>query len=133
METDLKFTVLKRYDKAGIICSGACAVHCLLLPVVAYSSPVISNYLKNEWIHIGLLVALLPIACIAFLKSKKIHRKSLPLILGTIGIAILFSAITLEAIHIEIQYLEKALTAVGSILLITGHLFNILSLKKSLK
>jgi hypothetical protein len=29
--------------------------------------------------------------------------------------------------------LEKALTAVGSILLITGHLFNILSLKKSLK
>ncbi|MEC7277049.1 MAG: MerC domain-containing protein [Bdellovibrionota bacterium] len=118
------FIVLNRLDKTGIICSGACAVHCLILPLLAYASPTLTSFTQNEWIHKGLLIALLPIAFIAFSKSYKVHKRKSPTLVGGLGVLILISAVLIESVGIEVPYMEKILTAFGSVLLITGHILN---------
>ncbi|MGB0454746.1 MAG: MerC domain-containing protein [Bacteriovoracaceae bacterium] len=125
MASNVQTQNLNKLDKAGIICSGACAVHCLLIPILAYASPLIFGFLKNEFIHLGLLIALVPIALIVFTKSQKLHGDSKPLILGAIGITLLISAVLLESIHLKIPYLEKILTGFGSLILIGAHITNL--------
>ena len=39
-------------DKVGIICSGACVLHCMSAPLLALASPVIVSFFENEWIHL---------------------------------------------------------------------------------
>jgi hypothetical protein len=97
-----------------------------------YLSPTYLSFLKNELIHLGLLVVLVPIALLAFYKSYKQFNILKPAIFGTLGISLLICAVLLEALHIEISYLEKVLTALGSIFLIIGHTLN-LKLQTSLK
>lgn len=129
MQTESNHIALNRLDKAGIICSGACAIHCLLIPVIAYSSPFIAKYFQNEMIHTGLLVVLIPIALINFTRSSKIHGNNKPLLIGILGIVLLVVAVLVESLHIEIPYLEKSLTGIGSLLLIAAHTINLKSLK----
>ncbi|WP_372656111.1 MerC domain-containing protein [Halobacteriovorax sp.] len=131
MQNELSFVVLKKVDQTGIICSGACAIHCLLFPILAFASPAISNYLNNEWIHVTLVIALIPIAFFSFSRSIAIHGDKKPIVLGSAGILFLVSAIAVESLHIEIAGLEKSLTAIGSILLIAAHIFNIKGIKQS--
>jgi hypothetical protein len=133
MQTQSNFIVINRLDKAGILCSGACAIHCLLFPVIAFASPTISSFLNNEWIHLGLLTALIPIALIAFIRSKRIHKKTNPILFGVLGIVTLVSAVLLEALHIEVANLEKILTGLGSVILILGHVLNIIALRETSK
>lgn len=114
----------KLFDKLGIFGSGACVAHCLFIPFLALAAPSFTSFLENEWIHKGLLVGLIPISFLAFSQSKKVHKKSQPIILGVCGIALLILAIALEAIHVEFPYMEQALTTLGSICLITAHIYN---------
>ena len=96
-------------------------------------SSAVMNLFENEWIHIGLLVLLVPVALISFYNSKKVHLQNKPFLFGGIGIALLVSAILFEAIlDLHIEKLEVILTTVGSILLIIGHLYNIKFLKDTL-
>lgn len=120
--SEQSFVVLNKLDKTSIACSGACAVHCLLLPVIAYISPTIADIAGNELIHIGLILALLPLALLAFTKSYKKHKNFSAGLLGGIGILFLLSAVALESLHIE--NLEKILTGAGSVILIIAHTIN---------
>ena len=131
MKSKLNIVSLKNLDKTGIVCSGACATHCLLLPILAFSSPTISSFLQHEWLHLGLIILLIPIALISFTLSMKVHNTQGPFFFGGAGIILLVLAVALEAIHIEIVNLEKVLTALGSFLLITGHAMNMKNLKKA--
>ena len=111
---------------AGILCSVACAIHCMLIPVITLLSPTLTSYFENEWIHIGLLFIVVPIALTSFYQQKRIHEKIKPMILGSIGIFFLISAIVSEQLfNIEIEKLEFVLTMIGSTFLIVGHLYNI--------
>ena len=113
-------------DKAGIMCSGACALHCMLIPVVALTSPTIAAFFETEWIHIGLLVVLTPIAIIAFYRGLKIHQKAYPIYLGSVGFVFLLMAVASESVFkIEIENLEITITIIGCIFLISAHIFNI--------
>ena len=131
MKTNSNFVILNNMDKVGIVCSGACAIHCLLLPMLAFASPTLSAFFENEWIHLGLLIALIPIAIISFYRSRKVHGNNSPVIFGASGIILLLTAVVLESFHIEIPYLEKTLTGLGSIILIIGHALNMSYLKRS--
>tara|TARA_B100000925_G_scaffold99377_1_gene72739 strand:+ start:10685 stop:11062 length:378 start_codon:yes stop_codon:yes gene_type:complete len=112
-------------DKAGIACSGLCAIHCALGPIIAFSSPGIVRFFDNEWIHIGLLVLIVPIAIFAFVKGHNVHNNIKPFALGFIGLVFLLSAVIFEALHIEIEFLEISLTVVGCVLLTIAHFLNI--------
>ena len=111
------------FDIVGILCSSACALHCMLMPVVISFAPSLSVFFENEWIHIGLVITLVPVALIALVRGKKSHGKSLPLALGVLGMTALWLAIALESF--EIHNLETVLTVMGSFLLITAHLWNL--------
>lgn len=130
MDKRADFVVIGRLEKAGVVCSGACAVHCLLMPFLAYSSPAISHFFNNEWIHFGLLIVLIPVALISFSRSRKAHGNNGPSLLGSVGMVFLVGAIALESFHIEIANLEKILTAIGSLLLIVGHTLNLSLLRR---
>ena len=91
-------------DKAGILCSVACAIHCMVSPILVFVSPAIASILKNEWLHIGLLTFLTPIAIFAFYKGFKVHKKIRPLVLDGFGVLLLLSAVAFESLlRIEIE------------------------------
>ena len=113
-----------KLDRVGIVCSGACAAHCMLAPIIALASPAIASYAENEWIHIVLLLLIVPVAAFAFYRSMKIHQKMYPTLLGGIGIVFLILAVMIESL-IEIEKLEVVLTVIGCVFLISGHIFNI--------
>lgn len=111
-------------DKAGIICSAACAIHCALFPVLAMMLPSFASFFQNEWIHLTLLGFIVPIALISFVHQKRTHKKSLPMLLGGIGCGLLVLAIVGEQ-FIEVENFERIVTILGSAFLIMGHFFNI--------
>lgn len=113
----------KSLDMTGIFFSSLCAAHCLLLPTVASFAPTVTHQFENEWVHIGLLLALVPLALVSFSKSIKKKRNYKPMVVGGIGIVSLVSAVALEGL--EIPNLETILTVIGSILLVTAHYINL--------
>ena len=118
-------------DKVGILCSGACAIHCIMTPIITLGSPAIASFFKSEWLHIGLLLLLIPVAIFAFLNGQKSHRKNRPFIIGIIGIIFLISAVVFESLlKIEIKYFETILTFIGCIFLIYAHFLNIRYLRQ---
>ena len=124
MQTKNLVPVSFKWDRAGIACSIACVLHCTLIPALAFLSPTISSFFGNEWIHLGLLALLIPVAIVAFYRGQKAHSQKLPLLLGGLGMAFLIFAIATESI-LHIEKLETLLTIIGCIFLILAHFFNI--------
>ena len=108
-------------DKVGIICSGACVLHCMSAPLLALASPVIVSFFENEWIHLLLLVLIVPMAIIAFYSGYHSHEKIKPSLLGGLGVLILLSPF----IGGLLSEYERLLTFIGCAFLITGHYFNL--------
>jgi len=109
-------------DVAGITFSALCAAHCLLLPLMASMIPTFTQFLDNEWIHLGLLFLLIPIALVSFISRRRVHLNSKPLIFGSLGIILLVAAVLSEGFGPH--ELETILTVAGSVLLIMAHLIN---------
>ena len=120
-----------KLDKIGIMCSGACAVHCMIAPILALASPAIAaGYFENESIHIALLLLIIPVALVSFYQSLKVHQKNYPIVLGGIGIVFVTLAVLYESVFsIEIEHLETILTVIGCAFLISAHVYNIRCLK----
>ncbi|MCT4642955.1 MAG: MerC family mercury resistance protein [Bacteriovoracaceae bacterium] len=131
MQNHSSVSILGKLDRTGLICSGACAAHCLIVPVIAYTSGTISNFLASEWIHIAFLLILIILVPIAFSRSRKIHKKNLPLLLGFFGLTLLICSVLIEIIHLHIPYLDKIMTLSGSLILAMGHFLNIKHIKKA--
>ena len=121
---------LTTLDNVGIFCSGACAVHCLSIPVLTFFTPALTSYFENQWIHITLLFFVIPIAGFSFIRQKKIHGNSKPMMFGLLGVAFLVMQVVLEQIfHTHNRGLDMTLSIIGSSFLITGHIRNMKSLK----
>jgi hypothetical protein len=114
-------------DKAGVLLSGLCTVHCLMTPLLVAFAPSVSVFFKSEWLHIGLVLAILPIALVAFIRGKNAHGDIRPLILGVLGILCLITALAAE--EFQIEGAEKLLTVLGSLFLIVAHSLNFFSRK----
>lgn len=114
-----------RSDTFGIFLSGACLVHCVVLPLFAFISPVFAHCCGGEWVHFGLLACVLPIALRAFYSGKKSHGNSKPLLVGSSGIAFLLLAIFTEGHQTDGLNLEVILTTTGSLTLCYAHYLNI--------
>lgn len=114
-------------DKTGIIFSVACAVHCSLPLILSFLGPNLSLHFENEWIHLILLIFIIPIAIISFVVGRQEHKSNAPFALGVVGMSTLILAVTAEHLfHIHEESLEFSLTLLGSLLLVAGHIYNIL-------
>ncbi len=121
----------KTLDLAGILFSSTCAVHCALVPVIAFLAPSVSTQFEFEWLHVLLLLLIIPIAGFSFYRQTKYHGRKAPLVLGSMGVILLIAAYIAESLQVvEREGVEVMLTVIGSFLLILGHILNMRCLKK---
>ncbi len=107
-------------DATGITLSALCFLHCLAVPLIATG---MLAWMASEVIHIGLTIALAGVVVFVAWPSYQRHRRAVvPALLG-VGLIVLIVAVLGEDALGE--YAETALTALGSVVLILGHILNL--------
>ena len=103
-----------------MLCSIACMVHCVILPLLILALPVLARWLSiPESAHIWLLAFAAPAAILALSLGYRLHRHRVPVIAGASGLALLSTAILVEGAA------ETALTVAGSVLIVSAHVLNL--------
>ena len=111
-------------DKTAISLSALCLAHCLLVPsFLVFLSGYVSLSYNNELIHFALLFIAIPVSLYALITGVRNHKSHAYLYAGLVGITVLILAVTLGA-QIWGETGEKALTAVGAILVAISHFKN---------
>ena len=113
-----------RGDSLGAFLSGACVVHCVALPSLAFMSPVLAQLSESEWVHLGLLFLLFPVAILTFVAGTMTHKSYQPLYWGGAGLGALIIALFMEGREFQGYKPEVFLTIVGSLLLCWAHFQN---------
>ena len=110
-------------DQTSIGLSLACAVHCLLVPVLLVAVPSLASLpLESETFHVWMIVAVLPFSTFALTLGCKKHKRYKILILGLLGLTSLVLALVLEGLVGQAG--EKLLTLLGAGLIAWGHIAN---------
>ena len=73
---------LRLWDKAGVVLSGLCLVHCLGIPLLLLISPVIGHELihQDTIFHKWFFVGVITVAAVAFYLGYRVHNNFRPLI-----------------------------------------------------
>lgn len=126
-------------DRFAILLSGICAIHCILLPLIAIFVPFLTSIrhghdIHQFWFHQFILFIILPVSIIALYSGFRTHRKWLPIVIAVIGLIILImSAIFaghMLSHHIIPHEAETTVTIVGGIFHAVGHVLNIIETHK---
>lgn len=125
-------------DKAGIILSTICVIHCIATPFLIFISPWLAGLFDSKWSHLGIFLTIIPIAYFTFYRFYKYHRNKKPIILGSIGLLLLMSSLLSPGHDWELtshihqkhannhfHYIDTIINILGSVLLIIGHWLNI--------
>ncbi len=90
------------WDAIGIGASLACAIHCALLPLFFSSLPLLGiNILHNTGFELGMIVLSFAIGAYSLYHGyKKHHHSYKPIILFTLGIALMLSRMVFRNIEI---------------------------------
>ncbi|MCE3010797.1 MAG: MerC domain-containing protein [Proteobacteria bacterium] len=115
-------------DTLGMILSGLCALHCVALPVVMLSLPLMARYyLAHPLFHLVFAAVILPLGLWAFFRGYVHHRKSWILSLGMVGLVMI--SLLPPLLHgqiggIKLEWNEPLLMLVASVVLIFAHYKN---------
>jgi hypothetical protein len=113
-----------RLDRAGMLLSSLCAVHCVLGIVIVAGLGLGGGLLLDPVIHrIGLLMATL-IAGVAIGLGALQHRRAVPFVVAMMGLSFMGGGLAVEH-GIE----EAVLTVIGVSLVALGHLLNVRHLR----
>ena len=107
-------------DATGIILSTLCLLHCLATPLIATGALA---WVASEAIHIGLTVALAGVVVLVAWPGYQRHRRAVVPALLVGGLALLIAAVLGEEALGD--YAETILTALGSVVLVLGHILNL--------
>jgi hypothetical protein len=109
-------------DRLGMVLSGACLVHCLVLPVLL---PLVSVTAGEEHplVHQILALLIVPTTLWASVHGYKHHKSTGIVILLMLG-AMTISLGAVFGEEFPAEYMETLVTVLGSALLITGHWLN---------
>jgi hypothetical protein len=107
------------WDAIGIGASLACAIHCALLPLIFSSLPLLGiNILHNFQFEFGMIVLSFGIGAYSLYHGyKKHHHSYKPIILFSIGIAIMFSRMVFRPIELYLLF-------PAAILIVYAHINN---------
>ncbi|UYH54577.1 MerC domain-containing protein [Qipengyuania sp. SS22] len=112
--------IRRRLDRAGILLSGACAVHCLLSIVLVSGLGLGGELFLSPDIHrVGLLIATL-IAGVAIGWGALRHRVAAPFVVAMTGLTFMGAAL---AVPHGVK--EAVLTIIGVALVSLGHILNL--------
>ncbi len=109
-----------RFDGLGLVLSGLCAVHCILGLVVVAGLGLTGGILLDPAIHrVGLALAT-AFAALAIGVGMMRHRRPVPLIVASTGLALMAAALAAgHGAH------EAVLTVAGVLLVAAGHVLNL--------
>ncbi len=110
------------WDKAAVILSGLCLVHCLALPVFVAIVPLVSE-LGGGHLHAQMLVLVIPVSVFAFVLGFRRHGSRTIAGFGVLGMAVLALGGTYVHSHYGIAA-DRAVTVAGSAILAMAHFFN---------
>ncbi|MDZ4308512.1 MerC domain-containing protein [Allopontixanthobacter sp.] len=113
-------SIRARLDRAGILLSALCALHCLASIVVVSAIGIGGQWLFSPDIHrYGLVIALL-IAAVAIGWGALRHRRMAPFVVAMMGLTFMGGAL---AVPHGVQ--EAVLTIIGVSLVTLGHILNL--------
>lgn len=114
------FTIRDRFDRAGILLSGLCAVHCVLGVVLVSMLGIGGELLLAPEIHeVGLVFAILIGAATLGVGFYR-HGRPGPLVMGLAGLCLMSTGLAVG--H---GLGEAALTVAGVGLVASAHLWNL--------
>jgi hypothetical protein len=109
-----------RLDRAGVLLSSLCALHCVLGIVIVAGLGVGGGLLLDPIIHrIGLLIATI-VAGVAIGIGAIQHRRAAPFVVAMTGLSFMGGGLAVDH-GVE----EAVLTIIGVTLVAAGHLLNI--------
>lgn len=109
-----------RLDRAGLLLSGLCALHCVLGVIIVAGLGLGGGIFLDPAIHrVGLVLATV-IAAVAIGVGAVRHRRSLPFVVAMTGLSFMGGAL---AVGHGVE--EAALTVIGVALVAAGHLLNL--------
>jgi len=111
-------------DKISIALSALCAVHCLVLPVLAGILPALAAATASHaHFHVLMLLLVIPLSGLALGAGWLRHRDAIVLTLGLCGMGLMIFAATVG--HDLLGHDgERWATLAGSFILATGHFRN---------
>lgn len=104
-------------DLAAISLSGLCLVHCLALPALAVSLPVLGAWAEVEWVHWAFIAMALPISLLALSRGRRTGRARRVMLAATgLGLMVAGAAGVGD---------ETVMTVVGGVTLALAHALNL--------
>jgi hypothetical protein len=113
---------LNRWDRAGVLVSGACAVHCALLPLVVAAVPVLGlGRMLDERVEWAFIAATALVGATAHLRAYWCdHRHVAPTLIFASG----FSLVLCARLVLEGHHLEPYAVGIGGVLTAASHWAN---------
>jgi MerC mercury resistance protein len=123
METASDLGALSRWDRAGILVSGACAVHCTLLPLLIVAVPVLGlGRLLDDRIEWAFIVTTALVGATAHARAyMRDHRHVAPGLIFAAG----FSLVLCARLFLEEHLAGAYAVGVGGILAAGSHYANV--------
>ncbi len=120
MATGFISAIRGRFDRAGILLSGLCLVHCLASIMIVSALGIGGQFLLSPVIHeVGLALAMI-IAAVAIGYGALRHRRAAPFVTAMTGLTFMGGALAVP--H---GYEEAVLTIIGVGLVSLGHILNL--------
>lgn len=113
-----------RWDRAGIVLSAICAIHCLLTPILLLTLPLVAEKFENPWVHIVLAILVVPVGFFAFFSGYKHHHQKAILIWGLVGVFIVGGTTLAPIFSEDFHEFEIPLMVLGSLVLLGAHFRN---------
>ena len=112
----------RRLDAVGIGLSGLCVVHCLAMPVLLASGLLMipDGGTPFDPTHLILFTLAGPVSLFALWRGYRHHRALLPLVLGSVGVALL----SVGLLQSDSAGLARPLTLSGASVLAAMHWYN---------
>ncbi len=83
-------------DSSAIALSGLCLLHCLALPLLAATLPLLGAWSRAEWVHVVFATAAVPMSGYALWSTHRRHALPAPVwvlaLCGLAGLVIVWSA-----------------------------------------
>jgi hypothetical protein len=109
-------------DKAAVVLSGLCLVHCLALPAVIMVLPLAGELVPGH-LHALMLVLVVPVSVLAFVLGFRRHRRWAVPAAGTVGLGLLIVGGTVAHVRYGLAA-DRAFTIAGSVALAVTHYYN---------
>jgi hypothetical protein len=121
----MKQTTGPLLDRAAILLSGLCIVHCLAGALVVAGLTLASGWMRHEVHAVGLALAL-PLAAVALWRGFRMHGRWAVMATGLVGIGLMSASLFVD----HGARWEIILSVAGVSVLAAAHLWNIQAVRR---